>query len=448
MPDAQSASRIIGSMNKMLQMFDDVLRPGGHVFYGWWIVLASAGIQWLGSVLWSAATGAYMVLWQDEFGWSATVVSIAFALTRVESGLLGPLQGWMADRYGPRAVLSVGNLMFGIGLMLLSQVNSLLTFFLVFAFIAMGSSLGGFATLMVSIVHWFDRHRAKAVSISQIGFSLGGLCVPAVVWSLEAFGWRHTAFASGLIILAVGLPIGMAVRHRPDAHDEVRDGRERSERELAAAPHMNDGTRDFTAREAARTSAFWLVSIGHALSLLIVSAVMLHLVPHLTRGLGYSLSAAGGIVALMTAFQMAGQIVGGMLGDRFNKRLICTVCMFAHAGGLLLVTYAFSLWMVFGFALLHGFAWGTRGPLMVAMRADYFGATAFGTIMGWSSMIVMFGMSGGPIIAGVLRDMTGDYRLGFTVLALVSLAGAVCFGFATAPTRPRLKVVAEAKGTA
>ena len=40
-----------------------------------------------------------MVLLQDEFGWSSTIISLAFALTRVESGLLGPLQGWMADRF-------------------------------------------------------------------------------------------------------------------------------------------------------------------------------------------------------------------------------------------------------------------------------------------------------------------------------------------------------------
>ena len=106
---------------------------------------------------------------------------------------------------------------------------------------------------------------------------------------------------------------------------------------------MIDGSRDFTAAEAVHTSAFWLLSSGHALALLIVSAVMLHLVPHLTRGLHYSLTEAGGIVALMTAFQLTGQIVGGLLGDRFEKRWICTICMFAHAGGLLLITYSTSM---------------------------------------------------------------------------------------------------------
>lgn len=427
------------SRTQLSRVIDDVVRPGGRVFYGWWIVLAAAGVQMVGAVLWAQSTGAYMVLLQAEFGWSSTIISLAFALTRVESGLLGPIQGWMADRYGPRAILQIGTLMFGIGFMLFALVDSVLTFFLCFALIAIGQSLGGFATLMVALVHWFDRHRAKAVAISQIGYSVGGLCVPLVVFALEMFGWRTTAVVSGLLIMLIGLPIGQLVRHRPETYAEVPDGRARTDIEMAAAPHLNDGTRDFTAGEAARTSAFWLVSSGHALALLIVSAVMLHLIPHLNSGLGYTLTEAGGVVALMTLFQMVGQILGGILGDRFNKRWICALCMFAHAGGLLMVTYAVNFWMVVAFAALHGFGWGMRGPLMVALRADYFGAASFGSIMGWSSLIVMFGMSGGPVIAGVMHDLSGDYVSGFTLLSLLSLLGAGCFLFSRAPQRPLAK---------
>jgi len=406
------------------------------IFRGWWIVLAGGGIQWLGAAFWAQSIGAYMVLLQDEFGWSSTIISLAFALTRVESGLLGPLQGWMADRFGPRVMLQVGTVMFGIGFLLFSQIDSILTFFLVFALMAVGASIGGFPTLMVAIVHWFDRHRAKAVSWSQMGYSIGGLCVPLVVLCLEVYGWRTTAIASGVLILLAGLPMCLVVQHRPETVGEVPDGRLRNDVERARMPHLHAGSRDFTAAEAVRTPAFWYLSSGHALSLLIVSAVMLHLVPHLTGGLGYSLTEAGAVVALMTAFQISGQLMGGVLGDRFDKRRIAAVCMFAHAGGLLLVTYANAVSMVIGFALLHGIAWGTRGPLMVALRADFFGAAAFGSIMGWSSLIVMFGMSGGPIIAGVMHDSSGDYVSGFTLLALLSLAGAVCFLKARPPARP------------
>ncbi len=414
------------------QELDRIVRPQGRVFYGWWIVLSSSGVQWLAAVLWMQSYGAYMVLLQQDFGWSKAMVAGAFALTRIESGILGPLQGWLVDRFGPRAILTIGTVLFGVGFILFGQVDSLLTFYLTFALIALGASLGGFATLMVAIVNWFNRHRSKAIAVSQLGFSLGGLSVPVIIWALEAFGWRTTAVISGLLVLVIGLPLVQVVRHRPDAHGELADG--------YAAPQGGPETRftlhgDFTAREAMRTRSFWLISLGHALALLTVSSMMVHLVPHLTEGMGYSLSAAGMVVAVLTAFQLLGQLSGGYLGDLFNKRAICAVCMFAHAGGLLLVTYADSLLGVLAFTVLHGLAWGTRGPLMVSLRADYFGPTSFGTIMGFSSLIVMLGMSGGPIIAGVMADISGDYRSGFTLLASLSLMGSLCF-FAATPPRP------------
>ena len=414
--------------------FDAVVRPRGHWFYGWWIVGASGGVQYLASLLWMQSYGVYVVLLQAEFGWSKTVLAGAFALTRVESGLLGPLQGWLVDRFGTRPILRIGTLLFGLGFILFSQVETLLGFYLTFALIALGSSLGGFATLMVSLVNWFDRHRAKAVSISQVGYALGGFSVPAVILLLEAYGWRTTAIISGVLVIVVGMPLAQLIRHRPAELGELPDGAPPPDPAIGATGAA--GRLDFTARQAMRTSAFWLISGGHALALVTVSAVMVHLVPHATEGLGFTLAQAGVIIALMTAFQLVGQLIGGYLGDRMNKRVICALCMVAHAAGLMLVTFATGWAMVLAFTVLHGLAWGVRGPLMVALRADYFGASSFGTIMGFSSLIVMFGMSGGPLIAGYMADVSGNYQSGLALLAGLSLTGSLFFLAARPPASP------------
>ena len=165
-----------------------------------------------------------MFFLQAEFGWSKTLIAAAFALTRIESGILGPLQGWLVDRYGPKLILSIGTLLFGFGFMWFSWIDSLLEFYLAFGLIAVGSSLGGFATVMVAIVNWFDRHRSKAVAWSQLGYSIGGMAVPLVVLALEAWGWRFTAFMSGVLVLLLGLPMAQVVRHRPQPFGAVPDG--------------------------------------------------------------------------------------------------------------------------------------------------------------------------------------------------------------------------------
>jgi PGF-CTERM protein len=142
------------------------------------------------------------------------------------------------------------------------------------------------------------------------------------------------------------------------------------------------------------------------------------------------------VIALMTVMQAGGQIGGGWLGDRFSKRWIAAGCMLAHAVALVVLAVATTFWMVLAFAVLHGVAWGMRGPLMSAMRADYFGSTSFGTITGVSSMVVMFGMMGGPLVAGVLADRTGSYVPGFTVLAALAAMGSVAFVLARRPPPP------------
>lgn len=416
-------------MANFLASFGKALRPQGRVFFGWYIVASAAGLQLLSGLLWMQSYGAYVVLLQEDFGWSKTMVAGAFALARVESGVLGPLQGWLVDRFGPKIILTIGILLFGIGFVSFSSINSLLGFYLSFAFIAVGSSLGGFATVMVSIVNWFQQHRSKAIAVSQIGYSLGGVAVPLLVICLEAIGWRMTAFYSGLVVLLVGLPLAQLVRHRPADYGQIADGQYVVS---TTATSQLQGV-DFSARQAMATPAFWLVSVGHASALLCVSVVMVHLVPHLSQGLGFTLTEAALVVALLTGFQMFGQIVGGYLGDRFNKRWLCIACMVVHALALLELAYATEVSEVILFAIMHGLAWGVRGPLMVAIRADYFGPSAFGTIMGFSSLILMFGMSGGPIIAGYMADLYGDYKIGLVSIACAAFLGSFCFVAARKP---------------
>jgi OFA family oxalate/formate antiporter-like MFS transporter len=134
---------------------------------------------------------------------------------------------------------------------------------------------------------------------------------------------------------------------------------------------------------------------------------------------------------------MVGQIGGGWAGDRFSKRAIVVGCMLGHAVALLLLAFASAFWMVLAFGVLHGLAWGVRGPLMSAMRADYFGSASFGTITGVSSMVVMLGMMGGPLVAGILADRTGSYEIGFSVLAGLAALGSVFFWLARRPPPPR-----------
>ena len=409
-------------------------------FYGWWIVAAGFGIEALIGAFVFHAYGAYVVLLREEFGWSKTMFSAAFSMARAESGILGPVQGWLTDRFGPRALIRVGMTVFAVGFMLFGQVTSPVAFFATFFLMALGSSLGGYLPIGVAIVGWFRRRRALALSISATGMAVGGLLTPLVVVVMTRLGWRWTAFLSGAVVLAVGLPLAQLVRHRPEPYGLLPDGDAQP-----PATHYGRATprppTDFTARQAVRTRAFWYVSLGHGSALLVVSAVLVHLIVHVTERLGYSLAQAATVVALMTVMQVIGQVSGGWAGDRYEKRTISAACMLAHAAALLVLAFASAFWMILLFAILHGLAWGVRGPLMAAIRADYFGAAAFGTITGVSSMVVMLGMMAGPLVAGILADRTGSYVSGFSILATLAAVGSAFFMLARRPVAPSTRPV-------
>jgi len=416
---------------------------GGRFFFGWYLVGAGSIIQLLVGALLNQAFGAYAAALANDFGWSRAAISAGFSLSRLESGILGPFQGWLIDRFGPMVIMRIGLILFAVGFLLFSQINSLLTYYVFFAIMALGSSLGGFMSITVAVVNWFDRARSRALGISQVGFAVGGLCAPLVILSIAQFGWRETAFASGIIVAAVGLPLTAFMFRRPEELGLYVDGvtpeQAEARRELDRQNNRRNESAevDFTAGQAMRTLSFWTISMGHTSALFVVSAVMVHLYLHLTESLGYSSTWAALFIGVMTGFQIFGQVAGAALGDFISKRLIVVVCMAMHAVALLLVAHVGTVPAVFAFSVLHGLAWGTRGPLMQAIRADYFGRSSFGMIMGFSSAVIMIGQMAGPIIAGYLYDRTGSYESGFTIIAIIAALGSIFFMLSWRPRSPK-----------
>ncbi len=404
-------------------------------FYGWRMVGAACAIQFLLAAFLTQALGLYIAVLSDEMGWSKTTLSGAAALQSVEAAIIGPILGWIMDRFGPQNMIRVGLVFFSAGLLLLSQVNVVGSFYISAILMAIGASLSGYFPLSVALVQWFEKFRARALSIMGLGFAMGGLAVPLIAWSMHLWGWRATAAGSGFLVLIFGLPMAGIIRRRPEDHGEHVDGIDPA-LIVAEQPGGHEAAPvqvEFTAAQAIRTRAFWMLAIGHGLALLVVSAVNVHAITHMKEGLGYSVANASWVIMIMTFGQIAGVIFGASMGDRFDKRKVAALCMLAHGLGMVCLTFATNMAMLVAFGLFHGFAWGLRGPFMSAIRADYFGRNAIGLILGLSAVIIAMGQIGGPMIAGVMADLTGDYRLGFSLLALLSALGSLSFILATKP---------------
>jgi len=408
--------------------------PRRRVYTGWRIVGANSVVWSLQSMIWVQGYGNMAVELRDQFGWSKSFLSFVYAGTRAETAIFGPIQGRAIGTRGIKTVMRTGAVLGLVGFLAIAWADTRAEFVIAMLILALAMSLIGFLTITSATVRWFERRRARAMSILTMGFAFGGFCAPILVWGFDRIGWRPTIIIAGSILSCAAWWAAAIANRTPDDVDEPMDGLQADDADVAPkAEGVTD--RHYTASEAMRTRGFWMISLGHGAALLVVSSSMAHLALYLTEDRGYSAGRAALVAGIVPLFQIVGTALGGFLGDRMNKRLIAGVAMLMHGAALIILVWVDHVAAVGAFVVLHGVAWGVRGPQMQAIRADYFGSTAFASIMGWSQIIVTMGSIAGPVLAGVLADSTGDYQLGFTILGIAAAFGVV-FWILAAPPAP------------
>ena len=418
-----------------------------NIFYGWYIVGAGIIINMLMGGLIMHAFHFYVAELKAEFLWPATIFGLAFMITRIESGVLGPIQGWLIDRFGPQTMMRIGIASTTIGLLAFSQLWSQGTFIAFYFIVAIGASVGGFMTVSVAVVTWFEKKRSRALGYMSTGFAFGGFMATPIGYMIQEIGWRNAALLSAIVLFTVGQVLATLFVRRPEDRGLVKDGAADS---AAAASIDRQGAqtgasafrhRDFTAREAMRTRAFWGLALAHGAPLLVVSGVFVHFTLLVTEVEGLTAFHAGIAYTIMNVAQLVGQLGMGYLGDRMSKRLLLVPPMFGHCIAAIMLAFATSYEMILFAAIINGLSWGSRAPLLTALRADYFGASNFGQIMGWSSIVMSTFMTVGGFLSSVLFDATGSYAIPFTVLGMGALTGAIWVLMAGRPRLPGVRVV-------
>ena len=402
------------------------------IFYGWWLVLGAA-IGWaLNSALYLYGFGTFFDSLLREFKSSRAALSGVYSFSRLETGILGPVGGFIVDKFGPRKVMAASVTLMGAGFMLLSQVSSLTQFYLVFVLmIALGAGMGFSTSLFTAVGNWFSKKLSIAFGLAQSGMGLGGLLVPLLSWLIAEYGWRTGAQAAGIALWAIGIPVALLMRHKPEQYGYTVDG----EAPAKAAVKV-DEQEDFTAREALRTSAFWLLAIVFAIRLMVTAAVVVHFMPFLLDS-GFPREIAATALGLIAVISVPGRLSFGWLGDRFPKRYLGAGFLLLLAGSLLFLGHVENTWQLFLFLAMYAPAYGALATLMPAIRGEYFGRKAFGTIMGYMDTIIMLGTVGGPLFAGYVWDITGNYRMAFTVFGIALFAA---FGMLLLAKRPLKRV--------
>ena len=410
------------------------------MFYGWVIVGLALVVNSLSSgPVWSGV-GVWMKALELHFGWSRAQLSGAFSMAQLEGSIIGPLMGYLIDKLGSRRMVLIGMIITGLGFLLFSRTDSIFLFYLSYGLIMLGTAAGTWLPTMTVVNRWFVRRRGMAMAIAAEGSPLGGLAlVPILAWAITPgnYGWSVTAQWIGVVFLCLALPMSMLVRERPEDYGVLPDGdspeqaasrKARPTRRADSSDQLN-----FTARQALRTPAFWLITFGHAFSTILFATLTVHLVLMLTDQ-GLTIQSSSYVFSVIMASAAIFQLIGGYMGDRMPINVAIAIFGFIQAGGFLMAVLVDSLAMAMLFAVVFGAGFGGRNPLTTAIRGEYFGKTAFATITGISSAPMYVFMLSAPLFAGFLFDATGSYTLAFLIIGGLGMLSGVLFFLAKKPT--------------
>jgi len=390
------------------------------------MVAAAVALRVLGAGLHSFGFTVFFLPLSQDLNLNRTSTSLAFSLARGEGAIEGPVVGHLLDRYGPKPIMLTAVLLMGIGYLLFSQVDSYVTFLVVYLGVISLAHAGGFMHApMVLINTWFIRHRARAITVSSAAFGLGGVLVaPVLSIVVQTWGWRLGAAIGGVLFLVIGVPLCSTIRRSPESMGLLPDGDEpaRPTPDKDSPRQTVRSEVEVTLGEAVRSFAFWGSVLAAGIRNGSYHAVSVHFVP-LMVWKGLSQSEAALLLSAYAFFGMVTTLVLGWVADKANKPRMNAFILFAAASAMFLPILSGSLWSLCLFTIFFA-AVETTFPLGWAVVGDLFGRKHYAKIRGYMTLFYTWGGVIGPVVAGAIFDRWKTYEpLLWSLVVLFILAG-------------------------
>ena len=353
----------------------------------------------------------------SELGWTRREVTSGNAYSKLLVGpLFGFLAGWFIDRFGPRRLMLAGILMAGGALIGLGAVSSLAFFYLCYLFNALGYVCGGPLPNQVLLSRWFDKNRGKAMGFAYLGIGVGGAVVPLLAfWLTQQFGWRTALQVLGVLMIVIAFPMAWFVKENPDITAPA-----------SAAPATGPTPQALPSLRPVLTSpAFYLLVVGSMCSIGAVGGTMQNLKLFLSLDLKLSQGEVAQIASLVLVGSLAGRIGMGFLADRYPKKYVMLLIYSIVACAIPLLYLADQVWARYAFALLFGIGLGGDYMIIPLMAAELFGVRMLGRLMGLVLTADGIAEATAPMLVASIRDSSGSYASGFTVLIALAAIGAI-----------------------
>ena len=398
-------------------------------FWGWFVVLGAFLIL---AINYGArySFGVFVQPMAAQYHWSRSVISAGMSIMVLAYGIGGIFAGRLADRIAPRWIITAGAILMAAGLFLTALIREPWQFYLTYGvFGGFGAACLGVVVCNSSVGKWFVRKRGLAIGIASIGVGAGTMAtVPLAGYVVKVYGWQMGFACIGVFVLIIGVGLSQWLmgRTKPEDYGLRPDGENTGKSGPASGPRSFDiPSASPTLRSVLRDSQFWIMVICYSLAVMAEMSAMVHQVAYaLDRQIDKV--AAASSLGMIGMASILGRFFFGWLCDRISDAKYAAALGFLlMAVGMFLLLRTTTVTMLFVYALLFGFGYGSMTALMPFLLADRFGRHVLGASYGMQVFFVMaIGGTSGPIFTGYIYDLTGSYAnawlLDLTVLVIVT----------------------------
>ena len=353
----------------------------------------------------------------DGLGLTRAELSSAAFPQLVLQSLMSPVVGILCVRLGASRILATSAALFAFVFFYFSRIDSLSELYITMAGIGFCAAGMGDITIGHVVSQWFRKNRGLALGIAYAGSNLGGMVMVMLVGTVTASsGWRHGMLAVIPVALFVLVPAALfLIRDAPYEYltgnaDSAGDDRT-NETPLAA---------DLDLKSAMKTRSFWILTLTLFAFFFYFTGILDHFVLFLIDE-GMSKEDARFYFSRAIGLGIVSKVIGGAVSDRIpRQRAIQAVYALLAFSSLVLLALPNPalLWV---FVLSYGFSQACRDVVYPLMLGRCFGDRYLGEIYGAMTLTLLPGGTLGPIFAALLREEFGDYKIAFSVFAVLNV---------------------------
>ena len=402
-------------------------RPG-RVYYGWVVAGVAALAVMLSGPGQTYGVSAFIDPLMADQGWSRSLVSGMYSAGTLIAGLTMAGIGRLVDARGYRVMLTALSLCFAGALLFMSTVRMPATLFVGFLLIRMFGQ-GSLTMVPTALVpQWFVAKRARALTLLALGGAISSATLPALnIWLIGGWGWRSMWVFWAVVLAGFLAPLAWwLTRDRPEELGLLPDGlsRDRDRGSLSDGGAQDAHAEEaWTAADAVRTPAFWLILCCTAIPSMVGTGAQFHHMSIMTsRGVG--LAAAAAVFSVAAGVRVASLPLFAYICERLDARYCLFIGLLLQAATILALLIVDSTATAMLVGVLQGLKLGVLVLVGGLVWPQYFGRRYLASIRGLATAGMVIASALGPLPFGLGHDLFGGYTEVIWFMALLTLIGA------------------------